>query len=90
MRERVIEEHLRLRVQQAGGLALKFVSPSMRGVPDRIVFLPEGRIVLVELKRPGEVPEPHQARLHERLRRLGVCVLVLDSIESIDWIFSRR
>lgn len=38
----------------------------------------------VELKRPGEVAEPHQAREHERMRKMGQRVVVLDSIEAVD------
>ena len=38
MIENDIEKYLVRRVKQMGGLALKFVSPSMAGVPDRIVI----------------------------------------------------
>ena len=40
-------------VKEAGGLAMKFVSPGRVGVPDRIVLLPGGRAVFAEIKRPG-------------------------------------
>ena len=39
MIENDIEKYLVRRVKQMGGLALKFVSPSMAGVPDRIVMI---------------------------------------------------
>ena len=39
---------------------------------------------LVELKRPGEVAEDHQAREHVRLRAAGFVVLVIDSFEAVD------
>ncbi|HHD7566826.1 TPA: VRR-NUC domain-containing protein, partial [Escherichia coli] len=48
-------------------------------VPDRIVLLPGGRIVFVECKAPGKPPRPDQLREHERLRKLGFTVVVLDS-----------
>lgn len=43
----------------------------------------------VELKAPGQKPEPHQAREHKRLEAMGQTVLVLDSIEAVDtWLGS--
>lgn len=53
MIEKDIEKYLVRQVKQMGGLALKFVSPSMAGVPDRIVMIPKGTIYFAELKRPN-------------------------------------
>lgn len=80
-RENLIEKHLVAEVKKAGGVAFKFVSPGFRSVPDRIVLLPGGRIVFVECKAPGKPPRPDQLREHERLRKLGFTVVVLDSKE---------
>ena len=71
MREREIEEKLRIESQKRGGLAMKFVSPGLVGVPDRIVVLPQGRIGFVELKAPGEKPRKIQVRRMGQLRKLG-------------------
>ena len=87
MLEKKIEERLRKKAKEAGGLAAKWVSPSMSGVPDRIVFLPGGKIIFVELKRPGEKPTPLQNRIIEILRGLGADVRVVDSMEKVDEIF---
>ena len=86
-RESLIEKHLVAEVKKAGGVAFKFVSPGHRSVPDRIVLLPGGRIVFVECKSPGKPPRPDQLREHERLRKLGFTVVVLDSknLEGILW-----
>ena len=65
MLERDVERHLVRRVKEAGGLALKWISPGMAGVPDRICVMPGGRIVLVELKRPGGALRPVQVRVIE-------------------------
>ena len=80
-RENLIEKHLVAEVKKAGGVAFKFVSPGLRSVPDRIVLLPGGRIVFVECKAPGKPPRPDQLLEHERLRKLGFTVVVLDSKE---------
>ncbi|MBD2786557.1 VRR-NUC domain-containing protein [Xenorhabdus sp. DI] len=79
IREDVIEKNLVSEIKKVGGIAYKFVSPGRRGVPDRIVVLPDGRVVFVECKAPGEKPRPDQLREHERLRALGQTVVVLDS-----------
>lgn len=50
--EKDIERKLRLAIEARGGLCLKWVCPGWSGVPDRIVLLPRGRIVFVELKKP--------------------------------------
>ncbi|MBT9431653.1 VRR-NUC domain-containing protein [Candidatus Sodalis endolongispinus] len=78
-RESSIEKHLFAEVRKAGGVAFKFISPGVRGVPDRVVLLPGGRIVFVECKAPGEKPLPEQLRQHARLHALGFDVVVLDS-----------
>jgi hypothetical protein len=66
-------------VKKAGGVAFKFVSPGRRSVPDRIVLLPGGRIILSNAKHLGKPPRADQLREHERLRSLGFTVVVLDS-----------
>lgn len=78
-RESSIEKNLVKQVKAAGGHAYKFVSPGRRGVPDRLVILPGGRVVFVECKAPGQKPRPEQEREHKRLQALGVKVVVLDS-----------
>ena len=50
--EKEIEQKLVSMVKKHGGLCLKWVCPGWLGVPDRIVLLPGGRVVFVELKRP--------------------------------------
>ena len=79
MREKQIEKKLVKAVKNAGGLALKFVSPGFDGMPDRLVLLPRGKIAFVEVKRHGEKPRPLQEAQHGLLRRLGFAVYVLDN-----------
>ena len=82
MLEKTIEAALVRRVKERGGLCEKFTSPGRRSVPDRIVTLPGGRIVFVELKAPGFFPTELQRRDHARRRALGCEVFVIRSIES--------
>ena len=83
MREKSLERMLVRAVKNVGGLALKFVSPGMAGVPDRLVLLPGGRMAFVEMKAPGKEPRPLQRLRHEQLRDLGFRVVVVDGKEKI-------
>lgn len=79
MRERDVERALARYVKAQGGVCWKFVSPSLAGVPDRVVILPGGRIAFVEVKAPGAKPRPLQVRRMEQLRSLGMTCFVLDN-----------
>jgi hypothetical protein len=82
MIERDVEQALVRRVKTLGGMCEKFTSPGRRSVPDRLVTLPDGRIVFVELKAPGKKPTENQLRDHERRRALGCDVRVIDTVED--------
>jgi len=84
VRENIIEGYLRDRVKSVGGRAYKFTSPGNSGVPDRLVLLPGGRCIFVELKAPGKEPTPIQLLQHNKLRALGFTVLVIDSKQKAD------
>ncbi|MCI6282307.1 MAG: VRR-NUC domain-containing protein [Bacteroides uniformis] len=84
MNEKLIEKKLREGVRALGGVALKFSSPYHRGVPDRIVLMPGGRIYFVELKSTGKKPTFLQEKAMEELRKLGFDVRVTDNQESLD------
>ena len=83
MKEKALERMLVHAVRNMGGLALKFVSPGLAGVPDRLVLLPDGKMAFVEMKAPGQKPRPLQRLRHEQLRELGFRVYVVDSMEGI-------
>ena len=83
MREKRIEQKLMMEVRRCGGMALKFVSPSYSGMPDRLVLLPDGKVAFVEVKAPGKKPRPLQIKRHEMLRKLGFRVFVLDAASDI-------
>lgn len=84
MLESKVEAYLVRRVKKLGGLCPKWVSPGFSGVPDRIVFLPGGRIIFVETKKPGEDARKLQKKVHEKLQKLGCDVRVIDTIDKVD------
>ena len=83
MKEKAIERKLVAAVKAAGGIAPKFVSPGLDGMPDRLALLPDGRAAFVEVKAPGQKPRPLQLARHRLLRRLGFRVYVLDDERQI-------
>ena len=78
-----IERHLRVSVKKMGGMAVKFISPGLDGVTDRIVLLPGRKIAFVELKAPGKKPRPLQIKRMRQLECLGFPVFVIDGVEQI-------
>lgn len=101
-RESKVEQHLVEQAQAKGALVRKLAYIGRRGAPDRMVIWPHvyygktdggdliHRIDFVELKAPGQKPDDHQAREHERLRRMGCNVFTLDSIEAVDQYIKDR
>lgn len=86
MREKTIEAKLVKAVKSMGGLAPKFISPGLDGVPDRLVLLPGGKIAFIELKAPGNRLRPLQVRRKSQLETLGFLVYCMDRPEQIGGI----
>ncbi len=86
MREKVIEAYLRDEVKKMGGRAYKFVSPGNDGVPDRLVLLPDKKIVFVETKAPGKTSTTLQKKQQEFIKSLGFSVVEEDSKDGVDAI----
>ena len=81
--EASLEQHFNLMVRLMGGMTIK-LAPIQKGVPDRLVFLPKGRMVLVELKAwNGDLSEM-QKHVHGRLKTLGQTVVVLTGRDEVD------
>lgn len=83
MREKLIEERFIREVKKAGGLALKVNSTSMKGLPDRMVLLPNGVLFFAEIKATGKRARALQNFVHKKLRALGFDVYIIDSIEMV-------
>ena len=86
MREKTVEQKLVAAVRYMGGIAPKFVSPGLDGVPDRLILLPGGRIGFVECKAPGKQLRPLQVHRKRQLEGLGFLVYCLDRPEEIGGI----
>lgn len=82
MRESKVEAYLSSEVKKAGGLTRKVQWVNHKGAPDRLVLLNGPHFV--ELKRPKGKVDTHQEREHTRMRKLGVIVHVIDTLEGVD------
>lgn len=83
-REKDIEAKLRRHVNMAAGMFMKFVSPGNDGVPDRIVLLPWGRTVFVELKtQHGKLSEIQKYQIW-RMLQIGQDIAVLFGTDAVE------
>ena len=82
--EKLIEKTLVAEVHKLGGWALKLLCTYVTGLPDRMVLLPGGLIFFVEVKSTGKKPKAVQKLVHEKLRRLGFTVYVIDSLADLN------
>jgi hypothetical protein len=89
MTEKEIETYFVKRVKALGGFAYKFRSVSQRGVADRIAVFPGGKIVMVELKKPGGRLSALQEIFAEEMRSVGAPYVCLWSVEEVDQWCSR-
>ena len=83
MKERDIEVLLREGVKQLGGKAYKWVSPGNAGVPDRIVILPGGKVIFIELKQENGRLTRLQKVQQQTLRGMGAAAVTLRGAEDV-------
>ena len=81
IRERDIEAKVVKWAKANHFLTYKFVSPSQRGVPDRI-FIRDGFVIFIEFKAPGKQPTPLQAHTIKKMRDEDCRVYVFDNAED--------
>lgn len=87
--EKQVEDKLVKSVKRKKGIAVKFSSPWMTGMPDRIVLLPGGRIFFVELKNENGKLSPRQKVVHGILASLGFKVEVISSLAEVQQFINK-
>lgn len=83
MTEARIEQALTDGIRKEGGWCIKLVSPGNAGVPDRLVLLPGGKVIFVELKTDTGRPSMLQRYVIKRLMKLGMDVRILYGIKAV-------
>lgn len=86
--EKMIERYLCDSIKEMGGVCLKYSNAGMVGYPDRIVMLPGGWTVWVELKSKGKKLTYLQSLRYEVLKGIGQRVYVADSRDKVDEIIN--
>lgn len=67
------------------------LAPTRKGMPDRLVALPGGRMHLVELKAEDGRLSPAQKLVHAQLAQVGILVHVLyGEAELLDWVAKQQ
>ena len=84
MKESTIENYLVRRCKELGVLCYKFVSPSHRGVPDRLLIFPHGLVAFIELKAPGKSPTALQTTVLKQMEGNKAEVCWTDSKTGVD------
>ncbi len=83
MLERELEKRLVEGVKKLGGKAYKFVSPGNTGVPDRMIIMPGGHVIFVELKTDTGRLTKLQQRQISVIKRMGCNVLVAYGLAGV-------
>lgn len=88
--EKELEAKLVKGVKQMGGQCLKWTSPGTTGLPDRIILLPGGIIVFVEMKRPKNSKTAQlQWYWHRMLIKLGFDSYIASTEQSIQVVLNQ-
>lgn len=82
--EKSIERYLVEQVSQIGLICLKYSNPNMVGYPDRLLVIPGGCVIWVELKSRGRKPSRIQQLRMAQLSGLGHTVRVIDNKADVD------
>lgn len=82
--EKTLEARLVREIEARGGMALKYTSQYHRGIPDRIILMPYGRIYFVELKSTGETPNYIQRYAMRQLQERGFAAWVVDDSKKLE------
>lgn len=80
--EKAVESKIVAYARARGWWCAKFTSPGLAGVPDR-VFIRNGRVVFIEVKRAGERPRQQQVKRMQDMRDHGAEVHWTDSVEAV-------
>ena len=87
--ESIVERYLDSEIRKLGGVTRKYTSPGHKGVADRLCFVPDGKLYIVEVKADYGKEYKYQKRERTKMLILGfeaVCVYGIKGVD--DWLHS--
>lgn len=81
--EKVVERKLVELTNLNGGMCIKLLSFHLLGLPDRLCIFPKSKIVFIETKTTKQKPRQIQLFMHNKIRKLGFRVEVIDTVEKV-------
>lgn len=81
--EKDVERLLKKEVEKLGGMCFKLVSPGMRGTPDRLVLLPDGKVHFIETKTLSGRPSIQQMAFKKKIEERNGSVKILSGKEEV-------
>ena len=87
MKESAIEMRVNRAARAADWLVYKFVSPSQRGVPDRM-YLRDGEMFFIEFNAPGKHLTKLQQVRRKQIQMAGFKVYVIDDVLAGELLFA--
>jgi hypothetical protein len=82
MLEKTLEKKCGAAAKKAGALFYKWSSPSVRGVPDRILIKEGGEVIFIEMKRPGAKATKLQQSHIKQINLRGGSACVIDDYDA--------
>lgn len=83
MNEKILEKKLTVEVIRIGGWSIKFTSPYMTGMPDRLILMPGGKAYWAEMKTTGKRANPKQLTRQKQLQDLGFVSVIISTEEEL-------
>lgn len=81
--EKIVERKLVELTNLNGGMCIKLLSFHLLGLPDRLCIFPKSKLVFVETKTTNQKPRKIQVFMHEKIRKLGFRVEVIDTVDKV-------
>lgn len=84
--EKNVEDYLKIKVEDAGGMYIKLPAIYTEGIPDRLILMPGGKLAFAELKRPkgGSLSALQRDYWLPKLTRLGFVARRVRNYEEAD------